>query len=79
MTIVPGAVWTVAWKRPAAFAAVLTTDVLFAGDVGWPAEITTVAPGGAVPVTTVWDPVTMAPWAGDVMAVLNAAGGLLLT
>jgi hypothetical protein len=60
MTFVPGRNGTVARKCPSGPATALTTAVVSPDAVGWPAEITTVLPAGAVPLTTIWPPAALA-------------------
>ena len=78
ITIVPEGVGTLAWKWPVASATAVTTAVVSALDPGWPAEITTVAPGAVVPLTTVWAPAAAAG-DGDVIDIGSAVGGPFLT
>jgi hypothetical protein len=76
-TVVPDGVGTAAWKWPSASATAVTTEAVSVFDPGCPAEITTVAPGAVVPLTTVWAPVTAAPWDGDVIDRGTAAVGVI--
>ena len=75
ITVVPEGVGTLAWKWPVASATVVTTAVVSEGDPGWPAEMTTVAPGVVVPLTMAWDPELADPEDGDVIDIGSAAGG----
>lgn len=61
-----------AWKWPLALATALTTAVVLAEDAGWLTEITIVAPGVAVPLTTVEVPVV---GGGDAIDIFSVAGG----
>jgi len=60
MTLVPGRSGTVTRKCPSAPARALTTAVVSLDAVGWPAEITTVLPARAVPLTVIWPQVAVA-------------------
>ena len=61
MTFVPGRSGTVARKCPSGPATALTTAVVSPDPVASPAEITTVLPAGAVPLTTIWPPAAPPP------------------
>lgn len=64
MTLVPARSGTVARKCPSGPATALTTTLVSLDAVGWPAEITTVPPARAVPLTVpltvIWLPETAA-------------------
>ena len=60
MTLVPPCSGTVARKCPSGPATALTTTLVSLDAVGWPAEITTVLPARAVPLTRM--PLHVAHW-----------------
>ena len=74
MTLVPGLSGTVTRKCPSAPATVLTTAVVSLDAVGWPAEMTTVLPARAVPLTVDCSPVAVA-----VAVTVRTAGGACRT
>ena len=74
MTFVPGRSGTVAWKCPSGPTAVLTTRVVSLDAADSPAEITTVLPARAVPLTVIWLPAAVA-----VAVTVREAGGACRT